>query len=114
MKKKVIGQKYGVQITKPWNQQMYAWNDLVAKIIKIDLYKKLEEFYKNNDIDGMNQIAQSFGAGYGQGYDVDSIYDGIFEDLKDVQNYQLNEELEWLVSKNLISKPKYEFVGYDK
>jgi len=29
-------------------------------------------------------------------------------------NYQLNEELEWLVSKNLINKPKYEFVGYDK
>ena len=114
MKKKLIKTKYGIQITKPWNQQMYAWNDLVAKVIKIDLYKKLEEFYKNNDIDGMNEIARSFGAGYGEGYDVDSIYDGIFEDLKAIQNYQLNEELEWLVSKNLINKPKYEFVGYDK
>ena len=24
----------------------------------------------------MNEIASSFGAGYGEGYDVDSIYDG--------------------------------------
>lgn len=114
MSKKVIGKKYGVEITKPWNVEMYNWNDDVAKILKIGLYNKLEEFYHNNDIDGMNVIAQSFGAGYGDGYNVDSIYDGIFEDLKYIQNYQLNEELEWLVSKNIIKKPKYGFVGYDK
>ena len=114
MKKKVIGQKYGIEITKPWNQKMYDWNELVAKLIKIDLYNKLEEFYTKGDRTGMNKIANSFGPSYGEGYDVDSIYDGIFSDLGDIQNYQLNEELEWLVSKNLINKPKYEFVGYDK
>ena len=112
MSKKVIGSKYGIQITRPWNNEMYDWNDEVAKVIKIGLYSKLEELYKKKDIDGMNEIAKSFGAGYGFGFDVDSIYTGIFEDLKDIQNYQLNEELEWLVSKNIIKKPKYEFVGY--
>jgi len=114
MKKKVIGQKYGVQITKPWNQQMYDWNDEVAKLIKIDLYKSLEKFYNNSDKDGMNKIASSFGASYGVGYDVETTFDGIFNELKDIQNYQLNEELEWLVKNGLVKKPKYEFVGYDK
>jgi len=114
MKKKVIGQKYGVQITKPWNQQMYDWNDEVAKLIKIDLYKSLEKFYNNSDKVGMNKIASSFGASYGHGYDIETTFDGIFNDLKDIQNYQLNEELEWLVKNGLVKKPKYEFVGYDK
>jgi hypothetical protein len=111
---KVIKTKYGVEITKPWNQSMYDWNDEVAKLIKIDLYKKLEEFYNNNDVDGMNEISNSFGPSYGEGYDVDEIFEGIFNDLKDIQNYQLNEELEWLVSKNIIKEPKYGFIGYDK
>jgi|TARA_B110000977_G_C10608886_1_gene311385 hypothetical protein len=114
MKKKVIGEKYGVQITRPWNKAMYHWNDLAAKLIKIDIFKKLEEFYEDENIEGMNLIAQSFGAGYGDGYDVDSMYAGISKDLGMVENYQLNEELEWLVRKEIINEPKFGFVGYDK
>ena len=111
---KVIAHKYGITITKPWNKSMYDWNDEVAKLIKIDLYKSLEKFYNNSDKDGMNKIASSFGASYGVGYDVETTFDGIFNELKDIQNYQLNEELEWLVKNGLVKKPKYEFVGYDK
>ena len=62
---KVIGTKYGIEITKPWNQKMYDWNELVGKLIKIDLYNKLEEFYKKGDKAGMNKIANSFGPSYG-------------------------------------------------
>ena len=111
---KVIKTKYGVEITKPWNQSMYDWNDIVGKLIKIDLYKSLEEFYTKRNKKGMNKIASSFGASYGDGYDVDSIYDSIFKDLQNLENYQLNEELEWLIKDNLVNKPKYGFVGYDK
>ena len=45
MKKKLIKTQYGIQITKPWNQSMYDWNDKIGKLIKIDLYQKLKEFY---------------------------------------------------------------------
>ena len=54
---KVIKTKYGVEITKPWNQSMYDWNDIVGKLIKIDLYKSLEEFYTKRNKKGMNKIA---------------------------------------------------------
>ena len=49
MSKKVIGSKYGIQITRPWNNEMYDWNDEVAKVIKVGLYSKLEELYKKKD-----------------------------------------------------------------
>jgi hypothetical protein len=111
---KVIGTKYGIEITKPWNQKMYDWNELVGKLIKIDLYNKLEEFYKKGDRAGMNKIANSFGPSYGEGYDIDSVFDSVFEDIEQLQNYQINEELEWLVKDGLIKKPEFNFVGYDK
>ena len=84
------------------------------KLIKIDLYQKLKEFYESNDVDGMNRIASSFGASYGDGYDDDSIYDSIFKDLQNLENYQLNEELDWLVKHNIVKEPEFKFVGYDK
>lgn len=111
---KVIAHKYGITITKPWNKSMYDWNDEVAKLIKIDLYKSLEKFYKKGDKAGMNKIANSFGPSYGEGYDVETTFDGIFNELKHIQNYQLNEELEWLVKNGLVKNPKFGFVGYDK
>ena len=111
---KVIGTKYGIEITKPWNQKMYDWNELVGKLIKIDLYKKLEEFYIKGDRNGMNKIANSFGPSYGDGYSNDDVFDSVFDDIAQIQNYQLNEELEWMVKDGLVKEPKYGFVGYDK
>ena len=54
------------------------------------------------------------GPSYGDGYDVDAVFDSVFDDITQLQNYQINEELEWLVKDGLIKKPEFEFVGYDK
>ena len=111
---KVIGTKYGIEITKPWNQKMYDWNEIVGKLIKIDLYNKLEEFYKKGDREGMNKIANTFGPSYGEGYSNDDVFDSIFDDIAQIQNYQLNEDLEWMVKDGLVKEPEFGFVGYDK
>ena len=111
---KVTGTKYGIEITKPWNGKMYEHNDLVAKLIKIDLYNKLKEFYDNGDVKGMNKIASTLGPSYGEGYDIHSMYDSIYDDIVQSQNYTLNDELKWMVKDGLIKEPKYGFVGYDK
>ena len=111
---KVIGTKYGIEITKPWNQKMYDWNEIVGKLIKIDLYNKLDEFYKKGDREGMNKIANTFGPSYGEGYSNDDVFDSIFDDIAQIQNYQLNEELEWMVKDGLVKEPEFGFVGYDK
>jgi hypothetical protein len=93
---------------------MYDWNELVGKLIKIDLYNKLEEFYKKGDRKGMNKIANTFGPSYGDGYSNDDVFDSVFDDIAQIQNYQLNEELEWMIKDGLVKEPKYGFVGYDK
>ena len=36
---KTIGTKYGIEITKPWNNEMYNHNDKVGELLKIELEK---------------------------------------------------------------------------
>lgn len=113
---KVIGKKYGIEITKPWSKEMYEWNDTVAKLIKMDLYKTLKEMYDSGASKSeMNDLASSMGGyKYGDGYDVDSMYDSIYKEIVNAPNYLLNEELDYLLKKGYITEPKYRFVGYDK
>jgi len=42
------------------------------------------------------------------------MYDSIYDDIVQSQNYTLNDELKWMVKDGLIKEPKYGFVGYDK
>lgn len=111
---KVIGTKYGIEITKPWNGKMYEWNDWVAKLIKIDLYNKLEELYKKGDKKELNEFAGAIGTKYGFGFDLKGMYDAIYDDLVNLPNYQMAQDLDWYVTKGFIKEPKYGFVGYDK
>jgi len=111
---KVIGKKYGIEITKPWSKEMYEWNDTVAKLIKMDLYKTLKKMYEGGaSKKEMNDLASTFGPKYGDGYEIDDMYDSIYEEIVSAPNYVLNEELDYLVKKSYICKPKYGFVGYD-
>jgi hypothetical protein len=111
---KVIGTKYGIEITKPWNKEMYDHNDLVAKLIKANLSEKLEELYEGGDMGELNKFAKAIGTGYGFGFDLDSMYEGICGDLEYLPNYQMAEDLDYYVSKGFIKEPKFDFVGYGK
>jgi len=114
MSKKVIGTKYGIEITKPWNSEMYDHNDLVAKLIKIELYNKLEELYSKGDMNVLNEFAGTVGTKYGFGFDLKGMYDGITNDLEYLQNYQIEQDLDYYVKKGFVKEPKFGFVGYDK
>ena len=111
---KVIGTEYGIEITKPWNEKMYEHNDLVAKLIKVELSNKLEELYKGGDMGELNKFAKAIGTGYGFGFDLDSMYKGICADLEYLPNYQMEQDLDYYVKNGFISKPKFDFIGYEK
>ena len=110
---KVIGTKYGIEITKPWNEKMYEHNDLVAKLIKVELSNKLEELYGKGDENELNEFAGAVGTKYGFGFDLDSMYEGIKNDLEYLQNYQMEQDLDYYVTKGFIKEPKFGFVGYN-
>jgi hypothetical protein len=112
---KVIRKKYGIEITKPWLKEMYEWNDTVAKLIKIDLYTTLKKMYEGGATKAeMNDLASTLGPKYGDGYEINDIYDSIYKEIVNAPNYLLNEELDYLIKKGYITEPKYRFVGYDK
>ena len=110
-----VKQKYGIQITKPWSNEMYEHNDKVAKLIKIDLFNTLKVLYRSNPTkDELNEFVSAIGGiRYGDGYNVDDLYDEIYQQIVDTPNYILNDEYDYLIDKEYIEKPKYEFIGYD-
>ena len=114
MSKKVIGTKYGIEITKPWNNEMYDHNDKVAELLKIELYNKLEEIYKIGDEDILNQFGKVVGTGYGFGFDLRDMFDDIKRNLEYLPNYQIEQDLDYYVKKGIIKQPKIGFVGYTK
>jgi len=113
---KVIGEKYGIQITKPWNNEMYDHNDKVAQLLKIELENTLNYIYKDGNCskEELNKFAKVIGCSYGQGYDVTTMYPQIEEDLNLLANYQLAEDLDYYVKNGFIKQPKIGFVGYGK
>ena len=110
---KVIGTKYGIEITKPWNEKMYEHNDLVAKLIKVELSNKLEELYKKGDTNELNEFARAVGTSYGFGFDLDSMYKGICDDLEYLQNHQMEQDMDYYVKMGFIKQPEFGFVGYN-
>jgi|TARA_B110000259_G_C13709811_1_gene279958 hypothetical protein len=113
---KTIGTKYGIEITKPWNNEMYDHNDKVGELLKIELENTLDGIYDGGNCtkSELNEVSSVFSYKYGEGYDVKSMYPLIKEGIKELQNYQLAEDIEWLVKKNLIVTPKIGFIGYGK
>ena len=113
---KVIGTKYGIEITKPWNTEMYDHNDKVAQLLKIELESTLSSIYKDGmcSKEELNKFAKAIGCAYGQGYDVTTMYPQIEKDLDMLANYQLADDINYYVKNGFIKQPKIGFVGYDK
>ncbi len=110
---KVVGTKYGVEITKPWNPAMYDHNDKVAEIMKGHIFKALSYAYKADNEGVLRDIAYAVcGHRFGWGHDLDSIYAVACKDLDKSENYWLNQEYPWLVKMNYCPALEQGFVGY--
>ncbi len=99
------------QVTKPWSKDMYDYNDKVADMMKNNIIKSIEKNKKNwNNLNELIQLCG--GIQYGDGYDVDALYEGCLDEVDNVQNYWLAEEYPYSVSKGLVDDVPYKFVGY--
>ena len=112
-KVKVLGTKYGIEITKPWNNQMYEHNDKVGAMMKDNILFALNEAYTKDDEKSLREIGKSVCAyGFGQGYSMVDMYAKIREELDRTQNYCLKEEYPYLVKKGYVKEIEINFVGY--
>jgi hypothetical protein len=97
---------------KPWSNEMYDWNDKVSDLMKAEIEIQIE---KNKDNwDKLNELVTLCGGiKFGDGYEIEELYDECLKELENVQNYWLNEEWDWSVKQGIVNDCiKIEFVGY--
>ena len=110
---KVLGTKYGIEITRPWNKEMYDHNDKVADLMKAELRLALSKALRTENEQLLRDVASVIDpCGYGIGFEVEDIYNDALKNLDMVQNYWLNEEYPYGVKKGIIPSVELEFIGY--
>jgi len=110
---KVLGNKYGIEITRPWNKEMYDHNDKVASLMKGQLILALKKAMKQENEELLKDVASIIDpCGYGYGFDIKDIYNDAVRNLEMVQNYWLNEEYPYGVKKGIVPSVELEFIGY--
>lgn len=110
---KVLGTKYGIEITRPWNKEMYDHNDKVADLMKAELRLALSKALRTENEQLLRDVASVIDScGYGMGFDMEDIYKDALKNLDMVQNYWLNEEYPYGVKKGIIPSVELEFIGY--
>ena len=101
------------KITKPWSKEMYDYNDYVANFMKMEIENKIND--NRNDYDKLNELMVLCGGiKYGEGFSIEDLFEDCLTELKNVQNYWLNEEFPYAVSQGLVDDVELKFVGYDK
>ena len=101
------------KITKPWSKEMYDYNDYVANFMKMEIENKIND--NRNDYDKLNELMVLCGGiKYGEGFSIEDLFQDCLTELQNVQNYWLNEEFPYAVSKGLVDDVELKFIGYDK
>ena len=101
------------QVTKPWSNEMYDYNDKVADMMKENIIESIVKH--QNDYDKLNELMVLCGGiKYGQGFSIDDLYHDVHHEVETVQNYWLNDEYPYAVKQGLVKPIPYNFVGYDK
>ena len=101
------------KVVKPWSNEMYDWNDKVSDLMKAEIKVQIEK--NKDDFDKLNELGTLCGGiKFGDGYEIEELYDECLKELENVQNYWLNEEFPYAVSQGLVNDIDLKFIGYDK
>ena len=104
------------KVTKPWSSEMYSYNDSVAELMKDEIEYQLESAFLKGNENIINELVTLCGGiKFGDGFEIEEMYESCLEELTMVQNYWLNEEWDYAVKQNVVNDVvPYKFVGYDK
>ena len=100
------------KVVKPWSNEMYDWNDKVADLMKAEIQIQIEK--NKDDFDKLNELVTLCGGiKFGDGFEIEDVYTECLRELENVQNYWLNEEWTWSITKGIVTDCiKIDFVGY--
>lgn len=105
--------KYGIEIVKPWSQEMYDHNDKIAKKMKVAIKQKVITAYAHDHDDKIHKYARHIsGCSFGKGYTIHDIYDNCITGLVNIENFRLHEEWPDMVRQRLVTDQPRHMVGY--
>lgn len=108
----ILGEQYGITITRPWNSEMYKHNDKVlAKMIK-EVRAAIKA--NKNNVAALNDIARSVTAYTFASSDSREIVKSLTEELAVVQAFWMHQEYPLLVKQGYCKAINEGMVGYDK
>ncbi len=113
-KYKILGEKYGIEITRPWNIKMYDHNDTIAAEMNKNIQNAIVDAYAEDNDTKLRTITKTLTYAYGSGYSPAEVFDNIMKEMQTIENYRLNEEYPELVKMGVVPELKKYMVGYDK
>ena len=112
-KYKVLGEKYGVTITRPWNAEMYKHNDTVREKMISNITNGLKKAYEAKDFDKLNIFSRALeGSIYGDSYRMSEMYRHLSQTAENAASWLLNQEYGYLVHFELVEPVDVELIGF--
>ena len=123
-KKKEPTFAYGIEITKPFSKEMYDHNDMVAKEMRLNIFKQWNALIHGFDMDidwedfGDNESVVKLQklvcySGYGSGYTLGDVNNEFKNELDMMANWQLHEQYSYGSFERLLPRTKYMMIGFD-
>mgnify|MGYP007122477381 CR=1 FL=1 len=104
--------KYGIEITKPWSNEIYQHNSSVRSAVMSNVKKALNNI---GDIDSLKSFGKGIaGYSYGYGMEFSDIVEDIKHQLEMSDNWWLNESYGSLVDKGFVESIEPFFIGFKK
>ena len=110
----ILGEQYGIQITRPWNPVMYDHNAKVSEQMKSAIDKAIQE--NDHDEEALKVIGKAINAyGYGYGMELEEIHNDCIKGLSQMSDHWLHSDT-WpdLLKAGFVKPINIAFVGYDK
>ena len=107
---KVLGELYGITITRPWNEAMYEHNELVSEEMKTNMRKAVRN--RKYTFEQLNDMARHI-TGYTFGMmSREEVREELLNEIDRVQNFWLHQEYDSLVTKGYCVKIEKQMIGY--
>lgn len=108
----ILGEQYGITVTRPWNNKMYAHNEKVQQ----KMIKEIRAAIKANksNIAALNDIARHVTAYTFASRDSKEITKELLDALPNMQAFWLHQEYDYLVKDGYCKAITPGMVGYDK
>ena len=109
--------KYGIEITKPWSKEMYAFNEDLKELMidKINVAIQLLE-----DEEDANELARIINPrGYGIGFELEDMKEDMLKNSEYFDNYWLADIWNELIDKNYVEPifgengESYSIIGFE-